>query len=292
MVDQKVALEKTLEYFGGDELAATTWIKKYALRDKEGNLLEETPTDMHWRLANEFARIEAKYKNPLSAQEIFDLFDRFKYVVPQGRPMAGIGNKNQKVSISNCFASGYVEDNYQSIMRHDSYIANIGKRGGGMGVNISTLRPSGSSTSNSALGIAGATQFMDRFSYTTGEVTQGNRRGALMVILEVNHPDIRRFVTKKLDKVSVTNANISIALTDEFMVAVKNNTEYPLTFGGKVYENVKAKEIYDLIVKSAKESAEPGVLFWDTVRTSPADMYKEFQTEGTNPCKPHCTLHQ
>lgn len=284
LLSEKNVLTKCIEYFNGDELAATTWMRKYCLKNKKGEMMEETPRDMHIRLANQFARIENMYPNPLSFEEIFDLFDHFKYVVPQGRPMAGIGNEYQTTSISNCFFGGTVNDSYASILSHDAMIAQIGKRGGGMGLNISKLRPSGSPTSNSSNGIAGCTQFMERYSYTTGEVTQSGRRGALMILLSVDHPDVKKFITKKMDKKSVTNANISVALTDKFMNAVKNKGDFDLVFNGKVFSTVKAKEIYDLIVHCATKSAEPGVVFWDTIKTSPADSYEEFETEGTNPC--------
>lgn len=279
--------EGVLNYFNGDELAANVWIDKYALKNKEGDLMEKTPDDMHKRLAKEFARIEKKYKNPLNEDYIYYLFKDFRYLVPQGRPMAGIGNNYRSQSVSNCFLIPSVLDSYGSIMLADQRMAQIFKRGGGVGLNISNLRPSGSPTSNSAMGISGSTTYMDRFSYTTGEVAQNGRRGALILILSCSHPDVKLFITKKLDKKSVTNANISLLIDNEFMNAVKNDDFYDLHFDGKIYKTIKAKELWNLIIKTAANSAEPGLLFEDTIRQeTPSECYSEdgFRFEGTNPC--------
>ena len=282
--------EGVLSYFNGDELAANVWIDKYALKNKEGDLMEKTPDDMHKRLAKEFARIEKKYKNPLNEDYIYYLFKDFRYLVPQGRPMAGIGNNYRSQSVSNCFLIPSVLDSYGSIMLADQRMAQIFKRGGGVGLNISNLRPSGSPTSNSAMGISGSTTYMDRFSYTTGEVAQNGRRGALILVLHASHPDVKLFITKKLDKKSVTNANISLLIDNEFMNAVKNDDFYDLHFDGKIYKTIKAKELWNLIIKTAANSAEPGLLFEDTIRReTPSECYADdgFRFEGTNPWIKH-----
>ena len=218
---------ETLKYFNGDELATNVWISKYALKDREGNLYELTPKDMHNRLAKEFARIESKYSNPLSEERIFELLDKFKFLVPQGSPMFGIGNDFTITSLSNCFVIGSNDDSdsYGSIMKTDQEQIQLMKRRGGVGHDISHLRPSGAMANNSVLkGMAGSTLYMERYSNSTREVSQGDRRGALMLSIDVTHPDAEKFIDAKLEKGKVTGANISVKLTDEFMRCVKKKT--------------------------------------------------------------------
>jgi ribonucleoside-diphosphate reductase alpha chain len=289
MATTNEVLEKSTKYFDGDELAASVFLK-YALSSPDGDWLETTPEEMHWRLANEFARIEAKYSNPLSKEEIFSYLDHFKYIVPQGSPMAGIGNPYQNISISNCFVIEAPYDSYGGIMKTDQEEAQIMKRRGGVGFDISTLRPKGMHTKNAAKTTTGILGFMERFSNTCREVGQDGRRGALMLSISVHHPEIETFATAKLDRTKVTGANISIRLTDEFMNAVKNGTDYelrwPVDSPDPVYtEMVSAKLVWDKIISAAHDSAEPGLLFWDTIkRRGPADAYPAFATTSTNPC--------
>lgn len=286
------AFKLAVEYFEGDELAANVFLTKYALQGDNGDFLEPTPSDMHRRLAREFARIEAKYPNPMSEDEIFGYLDRFKYIVPQGSPMAGIGNPYQVMSLSNCFVIGGPEDSYAGIMMTDQEQAQLMKRRGGVGFDISKLRPKGMNTNNAAKTTDGIGIFMDRFSNTTREVAQGGRRGALMLTISVHHPEIETFIHIKNDPKRVTGANISIRLTDDFMNAVKNNEKYELRWpvdsdNPVVTEQADATEIWDKIITSAHASAEPGLLFWDTVkRRSATDDYEQFQTVSTNPCFP------
>jgi len=280
----------TLKYFNNDELAANVWINKYCLKDSDGNLFEKNPTDMHHRLAKEFARIESKYENPLSENQIFELLDKFKHIIPAGSPMAGIGNDSQITSIANCFVVGNQDDSYGGIFQLDQEQAQLMKRRGGVGMDISHIRPKGSKVNNSALISTGIVPFMERFSNTTREVAQDGRRGALMLTISVHHPDIEDFLNAKLELDKVTGANISVRVTDEFMNAVKTNTEYeqrfPVDSNTPIKtNNVKAKKIWDILINNNWKSAEPGVLFWDTIiDNSTPDNYAEFKTTSTNPC--------
>jgi len=282
----------SVEYFKGDELAASVFSTKYALRDQEGRIYEKTPADMHRRLAKEFARIEAKYPNPMSEDEIYELFASWK-VVPQGSPMSGIGNPFQLQSLSNCFVIEAPEDSYGGICRADQEQAQIMKRRGGVGFDVSTIRPRGLSTSNAARTTDGIGVFMERFSNTCREVAQGGRRGALMLTISVHHPEIKTFINIKRDLKKVTGANISIRLSDEFMNAVKNKTAVQLRFPvdkdvpHSIEQDVDANELWDEIIAAAHASAEPGLLFWDTIlKMSPADCYADvgYATKATNPC--------
>jgi len=296
--DYSLVYEKSLEYFEGDEFAAKVFVDKYALQNQKGEYLELTPNDMHKRLAKEFARIEKKYPNSLSEEEIFSLLKDFKYIVPQGSPMSAIGNSYQLQSISNCFVIQGVHsdnlDSYGGIMLADQELAQIMKRRGGCGLDISGIRPKNAPTNNSAKTTDGIAVFMERFSNTCREVAQNGRRGAEMQTISVNHPEIDTFINIKRDFKKVTGANISIKLNDEFMNAVKNNKEYTLRWpvhlsaaDAKITRTVKAKEIWDQIIDSAWAAAEPGILFWDTVqKNTPSDLYADFghKSISTNPC--------
>ena len=285
------ALKKSVEYFNGDELAAEVFVSKYAMKNEKMELVECSPEQMHRRLAKEFARIEQKYPNPMSEEEIFGLFDRYKYVCPQGSPMFGIGNPYQKVSLANCFVIDVV-DSYGGILRADERIAQVAKRRGGLGLDLSPIRPKGLPTKNSALTTDGIVIFMERFSNTSREVAQAGRRGALMESISVHHPEVLNFIKAKRDLKKVTGANISVRISDEFMEAVKKNTTYEQRWPvdsskPTVKHNVKAREIWDELVKSNWLSGEPGILFWDTiVKNSPADSYVSdcMGTSCTNPC--------
>ena len=291
------ALKQSTEYFGGDELAANVFITKYAMRNEKLELVESNPEQMHRRLAKEFARIEKKYPNPMSEEEIFSLFDRFGKVVPQGSPMFGIGNVYQRASLSNCFVIDVV-DSYGGICRADERIAQIAKRRGGIGINISPIRPKGLPTKNSALTTDGIVVFMERFSNTTREVAQAGRHGALMISCSVHHPEILNFIRAKRDLKKITGANISVQITDEFMKAVNKKDTYEQRWPVDstkpiIKQEVKAKEIWDELVKSNWMSGEPGILFIDTIiKNSPADSYIEegYKTSGTNPCLTGDTL--
>jgi len=288
----KDSLKKSLEYFEGDELAANVFVTKYALTDKSGKVLESTPDDMHQRLAFEYARIEKKYPNPMSESEIFSLFKNFKYIIPQGSPMSGIGNPYQIQSISNCFVIESPHDSYGGICKADQELVQIAKRRGGVGFDLSTIRPKGLSTGNCARTTDGIEIFMDRFSNSCREVAQGGRRGALMLTISVHHPQIRDFIKIKRDLTRVTGANISVRLTDEFLNAVENNKDFQLRFpvdsdNPDVYKNVSAKEIWNEIVENAHATAEPGLLFWDNAKKyTPSDIYEAegFGSKSTNPC--------
>jgi ribonucleoside-diphosphate reductase alpha chain len=290
MATHDEALKASIEYFNGDDLAASVYLGKYALTTPDGDILEPTPDDMHRRLAKEFARIEQKYPNPMSEDEIFELFKDFKYIIPQGSPMAGIGNPYQNMSISNCFVIDSPYDSYAGLLKTDQEEAQIMKRRGGVGFDISTIRPKGLGTANAAKTTDGIGVFMERFSNTCREVAQGGRRGALMLSISVHHPEIETFINIKRDKTKVTGANISVRLTDDFMKAVKEDAEYELRFPVDspfpiISKMVKAKDIWDQIIESAHDSAEPGLLFWDTVqRRTPAEAYTEFKSVSTNPC--------
>ncbi len=284
---------KSIEYFNGDEMAAKTFVDKYSLQDREGNYYEDTPDKMHRRLAKEFARIEKKYPNPLDEEIIYNYFKNFKYIVPQGSPMNAIGNNFQVQSASNCFVITPPEDSYSGIMRTDQEEAQIMKRRGGVGFDISTIRPRGAITANAAKTTDGIGLFMERFSNTCREVAQGGRRGALMLTISVHHPEIRTFIHIKEDLKKVTGANISIRLTDEFMEAVKKDENVELRFPVEknvkhsMSESVNAKELWNEIIEAAWQSAEPGLLFWDTaLKYTPSDIYAKFgyQSSATNPC--------
>ncbi len=290
--DFSQAFEKSLSYFQGDELAANVFLTKYALTTKSGEIIEATPDDMHRRLAREFARIENTYPNPMSEDEIYELFANFKYVVPQGSPMSGIGNPYQIQSISNCFVIESPHDSYGGICKTDQELVQIAKRRGGVGFDISTIRPKGLSTGNCARTTDGIEVFMDRFSNSCREVAQGGRRGALMLTVSVHHPQIRDFVKIKRELTRVTGANISIRLTDEFLTAVKEDSEFELRFPvdseePAVSEMTSAKDLWDEIIESAHACAEPGLLFWDTAKKlTPSDIYEDegFGSMSTNPC--------
>jgi ribonucleoside-diphosphate reductase alpha chain len=283
--------QETLKYFDGDELATNVWIEKYCLKDNEDNLLEKSPDDTVKRLSKEFARIEKnKFKKPLTEDEIYGYLDHFKYIVPAGSPLFGIGNEYQFVSLSNCYLAEPPLDSYTSILKTDAQLIYISKRRGGVGIDISNLRPKGEYTHNAAKTTTGIIPFMERYSNSIREVGQNNRRGALIITLNVHHPEIENFITIKNDRKKVTGANISIKLTNEFLEAVKNNKEYELRWPvnsdkPKISKMVNAKEIWDKIIKNAWENAEPGLLFWDNITTeTPADCYEEFASQGCNPC--------
>ena len=289
------AFESTIQYFNNDELATNIFIEKYALRDKEGNLLENRPDMMFRRIAKEFARIEKdKFKNPLTEDQIFELLDHFKYIVPAGSPLFGIGNEYQTISLSNCFFCEIPEDSYSAILKVDEQFVNICKRRGGVGVCLDKLRPEGCKTNNAAKTSSGIIPFLERYSNTIREVAQFGRRGAGIAILSVHHPQILDFATVKNDDKRVTGLNISVKLTDEFMKAVQKNEEYELRFPVDYKERgikpiiskmVKAREIWNTIINSAHLRAEPGLLMWDSItRETPADAYEEFASKGTNPC--------
>lgn len=291
--------ESSLQYFNGDELASITFINKYALRDKDSNLLEHNPDDMHDRLASEFFRIEKKYPNGLSYETIFDLLKNFKYLVPQGSPMFGIGNSNQIVSLSNCFVIGNDADSYGGILKVDEEQTQLMKRRGGVGHDLTHIRPSGSVVHNSALTSTGLKPFMQRYSNSTREVAQGGRRGALMLSLDVSHPDVESFVDAKMNQVDVTGANVSLRISDEFMKAVESKSKFNLRWptnspDPKYSIDIDAKKLWDKVINNVWSSAEPGILFWDQViKESPADCYTHegFKTVSTNPCGelPLCT---
>ncbi len=288
------AMEATKEYFRGDELAAKVWVTKYALKDSKGNLYERTPDDMHRRLARELARIEMKYPNPMSEEELFGLLKDFKYIIPQGGPMSGIGNDFQIVSLSNCFVIGNdgPSDSYGAIMKIDQEQVQLMKRRGGVGHDLSHIRPKGSPVLNSALTSTGVVPFMERYSNSTREVAQDGRRGALMLTISIKHPDSESFIDAKLESGKVTGANVSVKIDDAFMRAVIEDKpyvqQYPIDSSTPKYKKeINARKLWDKIVHNAWKSAEPGILFWDTIiRESVADSYADqgFRTVATNPC--------
>ena len=288
------AFQTSLKYFGGDELAARVWVNKYAMKDSFGNIYEQSPEAMHWRIANELARIEQKYKNPMSAQEIFDLLDHFRYIVPAGSPMTGIGNSQQVASLSNCFVIGLEgeADSYGAIMRIDEEQVQLMKRRGGVGHDLSHIRPKGSPVNNSALTSTGLVPFMERYSNSTREVAQDGRRGALMLSVSIKHPDSEAFIDAKMEEGKVTGANVSVKLDDAFMKAAISDKNYvqqwPIDAAEpKVTKEISARKLWEKIVHNAWKSAEPGVLFWDTIlRESIPDCYADlgFRTVSTNPC--------
>lgn len=288
------AFQTALAYFGGDELAARVWVNKYAVKESHGNIYEKSPEQMHWRIADEIARIERKYKNPLTAQEVFDLLDHFRYVIPAGSPMTGIGNNHQVASLSNCFVIGLDgdADSYGAILHIDEEQVQLMKRRGGVGHDMSQIRPKGSPVNNSALTSTGLVPFMERYSNSTREVAQDGRRGALMLSVSIKHPDSEAFIDAKMEEGKVTGANVSVKLTDEFMQAAIDDRPFVQQFPIDSREpmsakTVSARALWEKIVHNAWKSAEPGVLFWDTIlRESIPDCYADlgFQTVSTNPC--------
>ena len=288
------AFEASLQYFKGDELAARVWVNKYAVKDSFGNIFEKSPEDMHWRIANEVARIEAKYKNGLNAQQLYELLDHFKYIVPQGSPMTGIGNDFQVASLSDCFVIGIdgAADSYGAIIRIDEEQVQLMKRRGGVGHDLSHIRPKGSPVKNSALTSTGLVPFMERYSNSTREVAQDGRRGALMLSVSIKHPDSEAFIDAKMTEGKVTGANVSVKLDDAFMQAAVNGTpykqQYPVDSDQPVFtKEIDASALWKKIVHNAWKSAEPGVLFWDTIiRESVPDCYADlgYRTVSTNPC--------
>lgn len=307
-------LEAALDYFSGDTLASDVWANKYALKNK-GKFLELTPKDTVNRVVNELYRIENKFNNPLTKEEIEKSVNDFKYFIPGGSVLFGIGNNYQMSSLGNCFFVDNGADSYGGIFNLDETLVQLMKRRGGVGVTLEHLRPSLSYVNNAAQSSTGAVSFMDRFSNSTREVAQDGRRGALMISLDVNHPDIKKFIMAKDDLTKITGANISVKINDEFIKASEENQDYilrwPITSDvsniteqlvyNKIYERedgsyimkVKAKEIWDLLIKQAHKNAEPGILFWDTiVKESPADCYSKdgFTTMGCNPCLTGDTL--
>jgi len=292
-------LQKATEYFKGDTLAANVWMNKYALKNSDGQVFELTPDDMHHRLAREIARIEKRYVNPMSEEEIYQLFKDFKYIIPQGSPMAGIGNDFQVSSLSNCFVIGNESDSYGGIMKVDQEQVQLMKRRGGVGHDLSHIRPGGSPVKNTALTSTGIVPFMERYSNSTREVAQDGRRGALMLSISIRHPDAENFIDAKLEQGKVTGANVSVKLDDEFMKAVLSNTPYTQKYpihsdNPSVKKEINAKILWDKIIHNAWKSAEPGILFWDTIlRESVPDCYADlgFKTVSTNPCGeiPLCT---
>ena len=288
------AFEASLQYFKGDELAARVWVNKYAVKDSFGNIFEKSPEDMHWRIANEVARIEAKYQNGLNAQQLYELLDHFKYIVPQGSPMTGIGNDFQVASLSNCFVIGIdgAADSYGGIIRIDEEQVQLMKRRGGVGHDLSHIRPKGSPVKNSALTSTGLVPFMERYSNSTREVAQDGRRGALMLSVSIKHPDSEAFIDAKMTEGKVTGANVSVKLDDAFMQAAVNGTpykqQYPVDSDQPVFtKDIDASALWKKIVHNAWKSAEPGVLFGDTIiRESVPDCYADlgYRTVSTNPC--------
>ncbi len=288
------AVARSKEYFAGDELAATVWVSKYALKDSFGHIYESSPEDMHHRIAAELERIEKNYPNPLSRDEIFALLDHFRYVIPQGGPMTGIGNNLQIASLSNCFVIGHKKpaDSYGGIIRMDEEQVQIMKRRGGVGHDLSHLRPTGSPVLNSALTSTGIVPFMERYSNSTREVAQDGRRGALMLTISIKHPDAERFIDAKVDTSKVTGANVSVKIDDEFMRAAiagkPYHQQFPIDAEKPMFEQeIDAAALWRKIIHNAWKSAEPGVLFWDTIlRESVPDCYADegFNTVSTNPC--------
>ncbi len=299
-------LKASIEYFNGDELAATTWMNKYAMKTSDGVYLERTPDDMHRRMASEFARIETRYKTSpknvkllskygqerpeLSEERIFEMFKGFRYVIPQGSVMSSLGNYNVLASLSNCVVMPAIEDSYGGIFRTDEQLAQLFKRRCGVGIDISSLRPAGANVSNAAGSTTGAVSFMERFSNTTREVAQNGRRGALMITIDIAHPDVEDFITIKQDLKKVTGANISVRISDEFMVAVKNDSDYTHRFpinsqNPKVTKTVRARELWNTIIRCAHNTAEPGLIFWDRQhKYSTSSVYPGYENLSTNPC--------
>jgi ribonucleoside-diphosphate reductase alpha chain len=288
------AMKAATKYFGGDTLAANVWVNKYALKDSEGKIYELTPDDMHRRLAREISRIEKKYPDPIPEEEIYEVLKDFKYIVPQGSPMAGIGNDFQTSSLSNCFVIGSDKkgDSYGGILKVDQEQVQLMKRRGGVGHDLSHIRPEGSPVKNSALTSTGIVPFMERYSNSTREVAQDGRRGALMLTISIKHPDAAKFIDAKMEQGKVTGANVSVKIDDDFMRSVVNNEKYIQQFpissdNPLVTKPIDARELWEKITHNAWQSAEPGVLFWDTIsRESVPDCYADygFKTLSTNPC--------
>lgn len=288
------AYAASLAYFDGDELAARVWVTKYAMKDCFGHIYEKSPVDMHWRMAHEIARVESKYPKGLSAQQVFDLLDHFRYLVPAGSPMTGIGNNHQVASLSNCFVIGVEDDgdSYGAVMKLDEEQVQLMKRRGGVGHDLDALRPKGSPVNNSALTSTGLVPFMERYSNSTREVAQDGRRGALMLSVSVKHPDAEDFIDAKMTEGKITGANVSVKIDDAFMQAVVDDKSYVQQFPvdaqqPKVSREISARTLWRKIVHNAWQSAEPGVLFWDTIlRESIPDCYADlgFRTVSTNPC--------
>ncbi len=291
---REAILKESIRYFGGDELAATVWMNKYALKNSKGDIFEMTPDDMHRRIAREIARIETKYQNPLTEEQIYFVLKNFRYIVPQGSPMAGIGNNFQISSLSNCFVIGNPRpsDSYGGIMKTDQEQVQLMKRRGGVGHDLSHIRPAGSPVKNSALTSTGIVPFMERYSNSTREVAQDGRRGALMLSVSIKHPDAEDFIDAKLELGKVTGANVSVKIDDEFMRCVKEDRLYKQQFpinssNPKVVKVIDARKLWNKLIHNAWKSAEPGILFWDTIiRESVPDSYADqgFTTVSTNPC--------
>jgi ribonucleoside-diphosphate reductase alpha chain len=300
-VDHTTILEQSTAYFKGDALAANVWMNKYALKDSENNIYEMTPDDMHRRIAREFARIEKKYANPMDEETIYELLKDFKFVIPQGSPMAGIGNDFQVASLSNCFVIGNSgdSDSYGGIMKIDQEQVQLMKRRGGVGHDLSHIRPKGSPVKNSALTSTGLVPFMERYSNSTREVAQDGRRGALMLSISIKHPEAEGFIDAKMTEGKITGANVSVKITDEFMRCLKEGKpfvqQYPINSNNPTFvREIDPKKLWDKIIHNAWKSAEPGVLFWDTITNeSVPDCYADlgFKTVSTNPCGeiPLCT---
>lgn len=286
------ALKASSEYFKGDDLAANVWVNKYALKDSFGNIYEKSPDDMHRRIAAEIARIESKYPNPISEERAYELLKNFQYIIPQGSPMSGIGNNFQVSSLSNCFVIGNPADSYGGIIRTDEEQVQLMKRRGGVGHDLSHIRPKGSPVMNSALTSTGIVPFMERYSNSTREVAQDGRRGALMLTVSIKHPDAEDFVNAKLEQGKVTGANVSVRIDDEFMRAALSDQPYRQQFpidsaNPTTVKEIDAAKLWEKIIYNAWKSAEPGVLFWDTViRESVPDCYADlgYRTISTNPC--------
>lgn len=290
------AFQATLAYFDGDELAARVWVNKYAMKDSFGNIYEKSPVDMHHRLAGEMARIERKYPNPVSEEEIFSVLDHFRFIIPAGSPMTGIGNNHQVASLSNCFVIGIDgdADSYGAIMKEDEEQVQLMKRRGGVGHDLSRIRPKGSPVNNSALTSTGLVPFMERFSNSTREVAQDGRRGALMLSVSIKHPDAEAFIDAKMTEGKVTGANVSVRIDDDFMRCATEGRPYRQQYPVDAPEDecltskeIDAQKLWKKIVHNAWKSAEPGVLFWDTItRESIPDCYADlgFKTVSTNPC--------
>ena len=302
-------LEKAISYFNGDELAATTWMNKYAMKNHEGDFVEQNPDDMHKRMAKEFGRIESDYKlkyslngsakflskygqerEDLTEEKIYNLFKEFGYIIPQGSVMSSLGNHYKLASLSNCIVVPELHDSYGGVFYTDQQLAQLFKRRCGVGVDISNLRPSGARVSNAAGSTSGAVSFMNRFSNTTREVAQNGRRGALMLSMDIAHPDVEDFITIKQDLQKVTGANISIRLSDEFMNAVESNSQYthkwPIDSDNpKFSKTVNAKELWKTIIQCAHNTAEPGLIFWDRQHWySTSSIYPGYENTSTNPC--------
>ncbi len=290
------ALEASKEYFKDDDLAATVWVNKYALKDSAGNLYEKDPSDMHHRIASEIARIERNYPNPMSEEEVYGLLDNFRYIVPQGSPMSGIGNTFQVGSLSNCFVIGLdgTPDSYGGIIKIDEEQVQLMKRRGGVGHDLSHIRPKGTAVKNSALTSTGIVPFMERYSNSTREVAQDGRRGALMLSVSIKHPESEDFIDAKMETGKITGANVSVRIDDKFMQAAMDGGKYVQQFpvdsdDPKMIKEIDARRLWEKIIHNAWQSAEPGVLFWDTItRESVPDCYADlgFRTISTNPSAP------